>query len=613
MNDVHVVNSACDTYYEVLGWNQGGEAGGYTGLQDSSTYGRSFIFSIWDPSNGQAIRPEYVSPGGAFVENFGGEGTGLKFFYPSTFGAPCDWNRWYTILTRAWPVGNHTFFGAWLYDSGPGTWKHMTTFDYPVAGAAFNYGAMAFLEDWTTLCYPAYRRVLYRFGRKRHANQTTWDAFTTGYWDTQLPMSACIHARGSTDGDNYVMERGGSTPWSGSTATLNVPSFGQPNPLPGELTQARAFYEPRSDEAVVTWVVDKVRYPQFGYRIELYDNPQYDPPILRAFAESKPQARSGRLSMAGLAPGKYYARVRITDLLDRTSSWQLCSLFKCATTKSLYLSDLQPVYEQNGYGQVKKDQSTGGNALTLDGTSYAKGLGCHASSEIGYNLDYEYQWFIANVGVDDEVGRDGTVRFEVLLDGTLAYDSDVMTGTATAQQIVLNVDGKQSLIIRVEDAGDGIYRDHADWADARLIKERVAFSGKIMPHAFAGNLSSVSLSFEVRYPGGVDTHTVSLDATGGYYFESPPRDGAVSQSVKGQVWLRKNLAITLDCSNQFGFALMSGDLDGNNLIDILDLNLCLVHFGEAQMLTNGDGNGDGQVNIHDLNLVLVHFGLQGDP
>ena len=33
LNDVYVDSSASTTYYETLGWNQGGVAGGYTGMK----------------------------------------------------------------------------------------------------------------------------------------------------------------------------------------------------------------------------------------------------------------------------------------------------------------------------------------------------------------------------------------------------------------------------------------------------------------------------------------------------------------------------------------------------------------------------------------------------
>jgi hypothetical protein len=50
-----------------------------------------------------------------------------------------------------------------------------------------------------------------------------------------------------------------------------------------------------------------------------------------------------------------------------------------------------------------------------------------------------------------------------------------------------------------------------------------------------------------------------------------------------------------------------GDVTGDNMVNLADLNLVLANFG--QMTSDGDANGDGVVNLADLNLVLANFGL----
>jgi len=49
-----------------------------------------------------------------------------------------------------------------------------------------------------------------------------------------------------------------------------------------------------------------------------------------------------------------------------------------------------------------------------------------------------------------------------------------------------------------------------------------------------------------------------------------------------------------------------GDVNGDGAVDLNDLNLVLVNFG--QTTSEGDANGDGVVDLNDLNLVLVNFG-----
>ena len=141
-----------------------------------------------------------------------------------------------------------------------------------------------------------------------------------------------------------------------------------------------------------------------------------------------------------------------------------------------FVSDLTWVSATNGHGPVEKDKSNGetaagdGRTLTLNGVTYAKGLGVHAASEVVYNLGGAYNAFLSDVGIDDWIGAGtcGTVVFEVYLDNVLAYTSGTMTPTSATQRINLSVAGKNQLKLVVTTAGDNNYCDHADWADARL-------------------------------------------------------------------------------------------------------------------------------------------------
>ena len=48
-----------------------------------------------------------------------------------------------------------------------------------------------------------------------------------------------------------------------------------------------------------------------------------------------------------------------------------------------------------------------------------------------------------------------------------------------------------------------------------------------------------------------------------------------------------------------------GDVDGNNAVDLADLNLVLANFGTG---AGGDVTGDGNTDLADLNLILANFG-----
>ncbi|MCX5206645.1 NPCBM/NEW2 domain-containing protein [Streptomyces sp. NBC_00237] len=138
--------------------------------------------------------------------------------------------------------------------------------------------------------------------------------------------------------------------------------------------------------------------------------------------------------------------------------------------QAVQLSDLAWSDARSDFGTPRKDRSVDGNPIRLNGTAYAKGVGTHANGSLTYALNGAYSRFSSDVGVDDEVGANSTVRFEVWGDGRKLYETPaVMTPTSPTQPIDVSVKDVKSLVLKVTDAGDGINSDHADWAGAKLL------------------------------------------------------------------------------------------------------------------------------------------------
>jgi fibronectin type 3 domain-containing protein len=142
-----------------------------------------------------------------------------------------------------------------------------------------------------------------------------------------------------------------------------------------------------------------------------------------------------------------------------------------------YASDLQPIWSYSGFSTVKKDKSIDGNTITLNGVTYAKGIGTHAIGGQEYNLGGSASRFQCDVGVDDEVGSSGSVIFQVIADGMKIYDSGIMTGSTATKTIDLDVTGVRRLTLGVTDTGNDVVPGsstrinfcHADWAGAKII------------------------------------------------------------------------------------------------------------------------------------------------
>jgi NPCBM/NEW2 domain len=129
----------------------------------------------------------------------------------------------------------------------------------------------------------------------------------------------------------------------------------------------------------------------------------------------------------------------------------------------------------NGWGPIELNQSVGernagdGHPLNIGGKVYAQGLGLHANADLTYTSSAPFASGLActleaDVGIDAEVGRRGSVIFQGWADGAKLYDTGVLRGGEAARHIKWAIPAARSLQLKVIDAGDGIDYDHADLA-----------------------------------------------------------------------------------------------------------------------------------------------------
>ncbi len=166
------------------------------------------------------------------------------------------------------------------------------------------------------------------------------------------------------------------------------------------------------------------------------------------------------------------------------------------------------LFAKNAWGPVERNTSNGeqkagdGHPISLNEQTYPQGYGVHANSELRFSLagadGAQCSLFSTFVGVDDEVGRRGSVVFQVFVDGVLQASSGVMRGGAPAQALSANIAGKKELRLVVTDAGDGLSYDHADWADPRI---------------YCGANTPVSLTLDRGELSVFHKHSASLTAT----------------------------------------------------------------------------------------------------
>jgi hypothetical protein len=136
----------------------------------------------------------------------------------------------------------------------------------------------------------------------------------------------------------------------------------------------------------------------------------------------------------------------------------------------VYLSELEPLSAEQGWGELKRDTATEGNKLTIGGEAFEKGLGTHAVSRIEYAVEPRYAAFTAFVGVDGETPY-GSVTFEVWLDGEKVFETPLLCNGDPPFPVHIDVQGRERLLLVVTDGGDNINYDHADWARAGFVKK----------------------------------------------------------------------------------------------------------------------------------------------
>jgi len=143
-------------------------------------------------------------------------------------------------------------------------------------------------------------------------------------------------------------------------------------------------------------------------------------------------------------------------------------LLRTQGTESVRLQDLDYHSIMQDYGSPGAGKSVDRNPLTLGGQTFPDGIGTHAHSEMALRLNKAALTFSSTVGVDDEKIGHGSVRFLIYVDGKLRADSGVMRGGDKPKLLQVDLRKANSIRLVVEDGGDGIDSDHADWADAKF-------------------------------------------------------------------------------------------------------------------------------------------------
>ncbi len=161
------------------------------------------------------------------------------------------------------------------------------------------------------------------------------------------------------------------------------------------------------------------------------------------------------------------------------------------------LDQINPATIEQSWGEPKIGRSTDDKEISMDGVVYQKGIGTHANSRIDLTLDGKAEELNAIVGASDsQKGTMATVIFAIKGDGRELWNSGVMTPESPPMAVAVNLKGIQKLLLTVNDAGDGVANDHANWANATI-----RYSGKV-PRAGSEPILIETDALSLRFNAG---------------------------------------------------------------------------------------------------------------
>jgi alpha-galactosidase len=108
--------------------------------------------------------------------------------------------------------------------------------------------------------------------------------------------------------------------------------------------------------------------------------------------------------------------------------------------------------------------------LSLGGVVYPHGVPLQVNADLVVDLKGQAVRFLALVGIDDERAQgQGSVIFDVWVDGTKRADSGVMRSGEAPKPLSVDLTGARRLVLAVADAGDGTRDDSAIWGGALIM------------------------------------------------------------------------------------------------------------------------------------------------
>ncbi len=155
--------------------------------------------------------------------------------------------------------------------------------------------------------------------------------------------------------------------------------------------------------------------------------------------------------------------------------WERIARIVVRSPRLTFLSDLEPIRAEHrpivtSTRRWQRDKNVMGLALTLGSKSYEKGIGVASESHLTFDVKGRFSELCTTIGIDARTQGRGDCVFVVRGDGQELVRERI-TAQDMPRDLKLTVAGIQQLELIVEVGEELDLSDHANWCDARLIRD----------------------------------------------------------------------------------------------------------------------------------------------
>jgi len=266
----------------------------------------------------------------------------------------------------------------------------------------------------------------------------------------------------------------------------------------------------------------------------------------------------------------------------------LCLFRLCGNniSKEVWLDELgtSSCYVQD-WGTPQMNQSVVLTPLTVNGVVYKKGIGAHSISRMLFALSGQAISITGLAGADDNNLYAGKLQFKIIGDQKVLWASGVMKKGDPVKEFEVDLKGFDKVLLLVEECGDGIMYDHADWLNVRIITR-----GDVIP--IPACPQPIQKEKYILTPKGTDIPKINNPLIYGARPGSPFLWSVMATGAQPMIYEAIGLPKGLAIDKATGFITGKTELRGNFNIQLKAINKhgsdqksILLKLGDAIALT----------------------------